>query len=212
MNVENAFELAEIESGTLAQIVRKMNKTSNNLYAELILRTIGKLYGDTAPDENRHLQQVRGDDSAGTSVVKKWLAENDVATEEIKIHDGSGLSRLNYVTPEAFGRALIFAAQSKFADVFKDSLPIAATDGTLGGRLGKARGKILGKTGSIRYVNSLAGYADKDDGETLAFAIISNNITKRSDSSKVIDEIAISLVKKPEEKTEEQKNSKKSAK
>ena len=200
MNVENGVELANVESKPLSEIVRKMNKTSNNLYAELLLRTIGKLFGDTAPDDNKQLQEVRGDDSAGTSVIKKFLTEKHAATDELQIHDGSGLSRLDFVTPEAFGRALIYAAQSKFADVFKDSLPIAATDGTLGGRLYKAKGKILAKTGSITYVNSLAGYARKDDGETFTFAIISNNITKKSDSSKIIDKIALSLIEKPDGK------------
>ena len=207
MNVENAAEIARVESKSLSEIVRKMNKTSNNLYAELLLRTVGKLFGDTAPDENKQLQEVRGDDSAGTSVIKKFLAENNAATDELQIHDGSGLSRLDFVTPEAFGRALIYAAQAKFSDVFKDSLPIAATDGTLGGRLYKAKGKILAKTGSITYVNSLAGYAVRDDGEIFAFSIISNNVTKKKDSSAIIDQIALSIAEKPDEKkTDEKQN------
>ncbi len=199
LDVENAIELASIESKTLAEIVQKMNKRSINVYAELLLRTIGKKFGDTAPDDNRQLQEVRGDAAAGASVIKKFLKENNVATDEIQIHDGSGLSRLDFVTPEAFGRALVFAAQSQFADVFKDSLPIAATDGTLGGRLGKAKGKILAKTGSITFVNSLAGYAQAADGEIYAFAIISNNITRKGDSSRIIDAIATSLTEQKSE-------------
>lgn len=206
LDVKNAVELASIESRTLAEIVQKMNKRSINVYAELLLRTIGKKFGDTAPDENRQLQEVRGDDAAGTSVIKKFLKENNVATDEIQIHDGSGLSRLDFVTPEAFGRALVFAAQSQFADVFKDSLPIAATDGTLGGRLGKAKGKILAKTGSITFVNSLAGYAQAADGEIYAFAIISNNITRKSDNSRIIDAIATSLTRI--DKNEQNENNK----
>ena len=193
LNPENAVELAAVESQTLAEIVKKMNKKSINLYGELILRTIGKKLGETAPDEDLRVQKLRGDDSAGTSVLKKWLKENNVATEEIEIHDGSGLSRLNMVTPESFGRALVYAAQSNFAETFKDSLPIAGTDGTLSGRLSKVKGKILAKTGSISYVSSLAGYA-QSDGETLAFVIICNNDTHKKDSSQIVDEIAASLV------------------
>ena len=117
-DVETAKELASIESQTLKEIVRRMNKDSVNLYAELILRTLGKKFGETAPDENPQMQKLRGDDSAGASVIKKWLTENNVATDEIKIHDGSGLSRLDFVTPESIGRALVFAAQSKFAESF----------------------------------------------------------------------------------------------
>lgn len=194
LNVETAAELAAVDSKTLAEIVNRMNKHSVNLYGELILRTLGKKFGDTAPDESRQMQAVRGDDAAGAAVVKKWLTEKNVAADEIQIHDGSGLSRLDFVTPEAFVRALVFAAESNFADVFKDSLPIAATDGTLGGRLSKVKGKILAKTGSVTYVNSLTGYAQASDDEIFAFAIISNNVTRKSDSSRIIDQIAASFV------------------
>ncbi len=193
LNVETSVEIASIESKTLAEIIRRMNKNSVNIYAELILRTLGRNFGDSAIAETKQLQEVRGDDSAGTSVIKKFLRENKVATEEIQIHDGSGLSRLDFVTPEAFGRALIYAAQSKFSDAFVASLPIAATDGTLGGRLGKAKGKIFAKTGSISFVNSLAGYAQAADGEILTFAIIGNNVTRKSDSANLIDQIALRL-------------------
>ncbi len=183
LNVETAIELAAVESATLAELVNKMNKRSVNIYAELMLRTLGKNFGDSAPAEMRQMQEVRGDDSAGTSVIKKFLTENKVLTEEIQIHDGSGLSRLDFVTPEAFARALVYAAQSKFADAFIISLPIAGADGTLSGRLGKVKGKIYAKTGSISYVSSLAGYALTAEGEVLAFAITGNNITKKSDGA-----------------------------
>ena len=191
--VENAVELAAVESVTLAEIVQRMNKRSVNIYAELLLRTLGKMFGEFAPDEIRQMQEVRGDNAAGTAVIKKFLRENKVAVDEIQIHDGSGLSRLNFVTPEAFARALVYAAQSKFSDVLINSLPIAATDGTLGGRLGKAKGKIYAKTGSITFVNSLAGYAQTPENEILTFAVISNNVTKKSGGANVVDAIAASL-------------------
>lgn len=192
-NAADAFELASVDSQTLGEIVRRMNKDSVNLYAELILRSLGKRFGETAPDENKSIQRTRGDDAAGASVMKRWLTEKNVVTDEIKIHDGSGLSRLDFVTPEAVGRALIYAAQSKFADAFKNSLPVAGVDGTLRGRLGNRRGKILGKTGSIMYVNTLAGYAKDSTDETFAFVIFCNNQTRKADSSVVIDRMAAIL-------------------
>ena len=195
LNTETAVGLASIESQTLGEIVRKMNKNSVNIYAELILRTLGRKFGDEAPDADFKGQKLGGDDTAGAALITKWLKEKNVAVQEIKIHDGSGLSRLNFVTPEAFGRALVYAAQSNFADIFKDSLPVAATDGTLGGRLGNVRGKVLAKTGSITYVNSLAGYANTKGEDTLAFAVLINNDTRRgTGSSGVIDEIITALV------------------
>lgn len=188
-----AVELASIDSQTLGEIVRRMNKDSVNIYAELILRTLGKRFGDSAPDEDTAIQRTRGDDAAGASVIKKWLTENNIAADEIKIHDGSGLSRLDFVTPEAVGRALIFAAQSKYADTFKNSLPVAGTDGTLRGRMGNVRGKVLAKTGSIMYVNALAGYAKNSIDETFAFVVIGNNQTRKENSNVLLDAIAAKL-------------------
>jgi serine-type D-Ala-D-Ala carboxypeptidase/endopeptidase (penicillin-binding protein 4) len=195
-NVEEAFELAAVESAPLGGIVRKMNKDSVNLYAELILRTLGKRFGDGAPDENPKSQKTRGTDAAGAAVIKQWLAENGASFQETEsIKDGSGLSRLNFVTPETVGRALIAANQMKSAQAFRDSLPIAGTDGTLRGRLTNFAGKIRAKTGSIMFVNALAGYAKTDSGETLAFVILCNNETRKADSSVLIDRIAAELAK-----------------
>lgn len=193
LDTGSAKEIASAQSQPLSEIVRRMNKDSVNLYAELILRTLGKQFGETAPDQNPKMQKLRGDDSAGAAVIKKWLSENNIAAAEIEIHDGSGLSRLDFVTPETILRALVFGVQSKFADEFKNSLPIAGVDGTLRGRLGNVSGKIIAKTGSIQYVNTLAGYAESAD-ETFAFVIICNNATGKSDSGAVIDAIASSLI------------------
>ena len=121
-SVENSVELAFVESAPLSEIVKRMNKRSVNVYAELLLRTMGKKFGDTAPDENRQMTEVRGDDLAGAEVIKKFLRENKVAADELQIHDGSGLSRLDYVSPEAFvtrfyfrGAIEIFRCFQRFA-------------------------------------------------------------------------------------------------
>ncbi len=193
VNREKFGELAKVESKTLAEIVRKMNKDSVNLYAELILRTLGKRFGNEAPDENPKFQKLRGDDSAGASVIVKWLKENKSADDEIQIHDGSGLSRLDLVSPETFGRALVFANQAKFAENFKTSLPIAGVDGTLRGRL---RGeKVAAKTGSMTFINSIAGYANSSTGESYAFAVILNNETRKAESTAVIDSVIQHLLR-----------------
>ena len=131
-----------------------------------------------------------GDDALGAMTIKNWLAEKGVALGETEIHDGSGLSRLDFVSPETLGRLLVFAAQMKHADVFRNSLPIAGTDGTLGGRLTKFKGKVFAKTGSITYVNALAGYAQIADDETLAFVIFCNNETSKQNSVSTVDAIA----------------------
>ena len=192
LDVTNTIELASIQSQTLAETVNQMNKDSVNLYAELILRILGKNFGKEAPDEKPQIQKLRGDDLAGAAVIKKWLKDHDIATDEIAIHDGSGLSRLDLISPEMIARALVYAAQSKFAETFKASIPVSGKSGTLRNRLKNVSGKILAKTGSITYVNSLAGYA-KSRNEIVAFAIISNNQTHKIKSTKTIDSIATIL-------------------
>ncbi|HEX8638270.1 MAG TPA: D-alanyl-D-alanine carboxypeptidase/D-alanyl-D-alanine-endopeptidase, partial [Pyrinomonadaceae bacterium] len=194
LDVSKARELASVQSQTLVEIVKRMNKHSVNLYAELILRTIGNRFGDTVPNDIQLPQNVRGDDTSGAAVMKRWLLEHKIAADDAQIADGSGLSRLDFVSPEMFARAFIVAAQSNYAQPFADSLPIAATDGTLGGRLGKAKGRVIAKTGTITFVNSLAGYAASDSGEVLAFAVITNNETRQKGVTNVIDTAVMTLV------------------
>lgn len=187
--------IASVESAPLAEIVRGMNKDSVNLYAELILRTLGKKFGAEVPDENPKARLTRGDDAAGAAVVKKWLADhNALGRPDESIKDGSGLSRLDLVTPETIGRAIVAGNQLKDKDAFRLSLPLAGTDGTLRGRLAAANGKIAAKTGSMTFVSSLAGYAKRGD-ETFAFAIVCNDQTRKSDVTPFIDALALELIK-----------------
>jgi D-alanyl-D-alanine carboxypeptidase/D-alanyl-D-alanine-endopeptidase (penicillin-binding protein 4) len=192
-DAQNAQNLAQVESQTLGEIVKRMNKNSVNLYAELILRTLGKKFGNEVPDNIQMPQSVRGSDTAGAAVIKKWLIDHKIAANEAQISDGSGLSRLDFLTPESFARAFIAAAQSPSAQVFTDSLPIAATDGTLGGRLGTAKGRVLAKTGTVTFVNSLAGYVQSEPGEVFTFAVIVNNETHKNLAINIIDKIVLTL-------------------
>ena len=170
--------------------MRQTNKESNNLFAELILRTLGKERGASAPDPDPRKNRARGDDEAGTAVVKSWLDHADIRTRGLAIRDGCGLSRLDLVTPESTARLLTAIARTNSASVFHDSLPIAGRDGTLGGRLRREAGRIFAKTGTLTYVHSLSGYADTKNGEVLVFSIFCNDVTDASDAVRVIDEIA----------------------
>ena len=185
-DADSLRELAAVESDSLAEIVKRTNKRSLNLNAELMLRTIGAQSRQTADKEKRIML---GDDALGTMVIKNWLAEKGVSVGEQEIRDGSGLSRLDFISPETMGRLLVHAASMKFAQEFKDSLPIAGTDGTLGGRLVKFKDKIFAKTGTVTFVNALAGYAQIADDETLVFVILCNNETSQQSSVSTIDEV-----------------------
>ncbi|MGB7926332.1 MAG: D-alanyl-D-alanine carboxypeptidase/D-alanyl-D-alanine-endopeptidase [Pyrinomonadaceae bacterium] len=186
-------ELAYVNSRTLGEIVRPTNKESLNLNAELILRTLGKERGEMAPEPDPVRMRIRGDDQAGAAVVRMWLERAGIATGTLALHDGSGLSRLDRVTPEATARLLAQIAKTSSANVFRDSLPVSGRDGTLRSRLNRASGRILAKTGTLTYTNSLSGYATTADNEPLAFSIICNDETIKESSTEVIDAIAILL-------------------
>jgi len=189
-DLQKAIELAHQDSETLGEIVRKTNKESNNLFAELILRTLGKARGALAPDPDPRKNRTRVDDEAGTAVVKAWLDHADIRTSGLAIRDGSGLSRLDLVTPESTVRLLTAIARTNSAPVFHDSLPIAGRDGTLVGRLRREAGRIFAKTGTLTYDHSLSGYVNTKNGEVLVFSIFCNDVTGPSDAVRVIDEIA----------------------
>jgi len=190
---QKATEVAHVESQSLTEIIRQTNKESNNLYAELILRTLGKERGATTPDPSPRKNLARGDDEAGIAVIRSWLNSRGVSASSLAIHDGSGLSRLNLVTPESAARLLASMAKFSSADVFRESLPIAGRDGTLRGRLLPQAGRVFAKTGFLTYAQSLSGYVARKDGGLLAFSILSNDDTSSGRSVRTIDRIAALL-------------------
>jgi D-alanyl-D-alanine carboxypeptidase/D-alanyl-D-alanine-endopeptidase (penicillin-binding protein 4) len=192
-----ANELAFVSSEPLNAIARITNKESNNLYAELILRTLGREQRDMLAEPEPPGRE-RGDEEAGADLVRMWLARNGVDTQSMALHDGSGLSRLNLVTPEATARLLISLSKSSSSQVFRESLPIAGKDGTLAGRLKTIAGRAFAKTGSLTYDNSLSGYLITGNGETLAFSIFCNDYAGRGNSSRLIDQIVIRLASYPD--------------
>jgi D-alanyl-D-alanine carboxypeptidase/D-alanyl-D-alanine-endopeptidase (penicillin-binding protein 4) len=184
---QNGIELAYIESAPLASIVRTTNKESNNLYAELIFRALGKEKGASVPDPDPRKNAARGDDEAGVAVVKKWLSDHNIDATSLALHDGSGLSRLDLITPESAVRLLAVASQTSWHQNFYDSLPVAGHDGTLQGRLKNITGRVVAKTGSLTYDHSLSGYATMQSGDVLVFSIICNDATDKTHPVRTID-------------------------
>jgi D-alanyl-D-alanine carboxypeptidase/D-alanyl-D-alanine-endopeptidase (penicillin-binding protein 4) len=200
-----AVELASLTSQPLSEIVKKTNKESINLYAELILRTLGRERGKMLALP-QPVGRERGDDEAGLAVIRLWLARSGIPTEHIALHDGSGLSRLDLVTPESSIRLLLSLSKTASGPVFRESLPIAGRDGTLADRLRMLKGSVSAKTGSLTYDNSLSGYLTTSKGELLAFSIMCNDQTGRSDSARLIDQIALLLAGSLSPSTEKARN------
>jgi serine-type D-Ala-D-Ala carboxypeptidase/endopeptidase (penicillin-binding protein 4) len=183
-----AIELAFVSSQSLGEITRTTNKESNNLYAELILRTLGRERGELAalPSE---LGRERGDDEVGLAVIRLWLTRSGVTSEHLALHDGSGLSRLNLVTPASTTSLLRAMSKTTSSQIFKDSLPLAGHDGTLSGRLRTLTDRVSAKTGSLTYDTSLSGYLTASNDQVYVFSIMCNDQTRRSNTSGLIDQI-----------------------
>ncbi|HEV7799244.1 MAG TPA: D-alanyl-D-alanine carboxypeptidase/D-alanyl-D-alanine-endopeptidase [Pyrinomonadaceae bacterium] len=193
----HSIELAFLDSQPLGEIARKTNKESINLYAELILRTLGRERGEMAALP-QGAGRERGDDEAGLAVIRVWLGRAGITTSRIALHDGSGLSRLDLVTPESSARLLLGLSKTASGQVFKESLPIAGRDGTLAGRLKALTDRVAAKTGSLTYDNSLSGYLTTSRGQLLAFSIMCNDQIGRGNSTELIDKIVALLAEVPD--------------
>jgi D-alanyl-D-alanine carboxypeptidase/D-alanyl-D-alanine-endopeptidase (penicillin-binding protein 4) len=152
-------------SPPLSEALKIINKRSQNLHAEQLLRTLGA--------ETRGI----GSAQAGIETVDEFLRTRvGMPPGSIYMVDGSGLSRLNLVTPAAIVRLLAHMRTHPNADEFYDSLLIPG-ENAVASRLNEplTRGNVHAKTGTVRYVSSYSGYVTSAGGELLAFAILLNN-------------------------------------
>lgn len=152
------------DSPPISEIVNLLNKPSDNLIAECLLKSMSPA--------NREASAA-----AGRSVALEQLRNLGLDTEPVRMADGSGLSRRNFVTARFLADLLSKMAGTPVGKVFRNSLPVAGVDGTLANRMKGtlAQGNVLAKTGFIGEVSSLSGYVRTKYGEDLVFAIIMNN-------------------------------------
>lgn len=147
------------------EIIKVINKNSENFFAEQLIKTIGFEEKDF------------GSIDTGVEAIRSVLKDMGINPDNMIIADGSGLSRLNLVTPKQVVSVLSYMYKSKYFIPYFNSLPIAGVDGTLGSRMKntKAVNKVRAKTGYLDEVRSLSGYAFTGDNEPVAFSIIANN-------------------------------------
>jgi len=190
-----SIEIATLQSPPFSLIAAQTMKPSQNLYTELILRTLGKVAPPlvTTPGAST-LGQTSED--LGLETVKSFLKTAGIQPESLVLSDGSGLSRNDMITADASVQLLTFMSRHRFADVFRAALPIAGVDGTLRNRLKNtaAENNLRAKTGSLSSVASLSGYVTTSAGEKLAFSIMVNNYPNDVEPRIVcIDPIAVLL-------------------
>ncbi|MBG1265302.1 D-alanyl-D-alanine carboxypeptidase/D-alanyl-D-alanine endopeptidase [Nostoc sp. WHI] len=183
----NQEEIAFVESPPLSELLAETNLNSNNLYAEALLRAL-------AGEKPRVKNQTSAD--VGLEVIKASLTQLGVDPANYILVDGSGLSRRNLATPEAFVQALRGIARTPTAFVYRASLPVAGKSGTLKGRFQNtsAEGIVQAKTGTLTGVVSLSGYMNAPKYEPLVFSIIVNQSQQPATVVRqAIDEVVVLL-------------------
>ncbi len=158
-------ELASWQSLPLIDNLRILIKSSRNLYGEMLLRRLGAEVSGVGSLET------------GLQALEAFLEKAGIADEPLDFSDGSGLSRTNLLTPASVVRLLQFMERHPQAAGFRDCLPVAGRDGTLKNRMKgtAAEARVLAKTGTLKFVSSLAGYVTNLDGTRMAFSIMANN-------------------------------------
>ena len=202
-------EIATYQSVPFSVVAAQTLKPSQNLYTELILRTLGNIPASAAPpsDSSGDLSSDRPSQSPvtelrqtsedrGVEVVKGFLKTVGIRPESLLLNDGSGLSRNDMVTADSTVQLLTYMSRHRYADVFRNALPIAGVDGTLRNRMKGtvAEGNLRAKTGSLSSAASLGGYVTTTAGEKLVFTIMVNNYPSDVEPRTVcIDPIAVLL-------------------
>jgi len=162
---EDPTVLAEHVSVPLRDAVKLINKISQNLHTEMLLRTVARQSGVWAtPDDLMKAPQ-------------DFYASAGIDPDDVIQSDASGLSRHDLVTPRAIVALLQFAQKQPWFETYFNSLPVAGVDGTLEDRMKNtpAEGHIHAKTGSVAHVRTLSGFADTPSGRRLIFSFLSNN-------------------------------------
>jgi D-alanyl-D-alanine carboxypeptidase/D-alanyl-D-alanine-endopeptidase (penicillin-binding protein 4) len=163
----NADKVASFASPPLSQIVSEMNRESINIVAELLFRDAARA---SAPNGI-------GTAASGLANMRDFLSKKvGASANAIDVHDGSGLSTLDYLTPRLMIQLLSYAHHGPWSSAFHGSLPVAGESELLRRRMRAtpAQGNLHAKTGTTNTVVGLGGYVTAKDGEIVAFSFLYN--------------------------------------
>ncbi|WP_223806498.1 D-alanyl-D-alanine carboxypeptidase/D-alanyl-D-alanine-endopeptidase [Novosphingobium sp. LASN5T] len=157
--------LARLSPPALAADVMRINKDSQNLHAELLLRRIGRLSGS-------------GSVADGLAALRGVLAQAGLPRAGYDFFDGSGMSTYNRASPRATVLLLRWAAGQPWGAAWRATLPVGGVDGTLKNRFAATplQGAIFAKTGSLNASNALSGFLRAASGQELIFSIYANDV------------------------------------
>ncbi|MBU1329388.1 MAG: D-alanyl-D-alanine carboxypeptidase/D-alanyl-D-alanine-endopeptidase [Gammaproteobacteria bacterium] len=187
---DDARLLARSFSPDLVEIIRDINKYSNNTMARQLLLSIGAQFRNEAD----------GDDAkAAQRVIRDWLARKGITAPQLVIENGSGLSRDERISAREMAKILQAAWQSPYAAEFISSMPLVAMDGTMRRRLRNSAlvGQAHIKTGTLNNVRAIAGFSRDNNGNSWAVVAILND-PKPWGASSILDQVLIDLYRQPQ--------------
>ena len=182
--------LARAFSPDLAEIIRDINKYSNNTMAQQLFLSLGAQFRNDAD----------GDDAkAAQRVVRQWLAKKGITAPHLVMENGSGLSRAERVSAREMAQMLQAAWKSPYAAEFISSMPIAGKDGTMRKRLKTTamNGQAHIKTGTLNTVRAISGFSRDSNGNTWAVVAILND-PRPWGASAILDQVLLDLYRQPQ--------------
>lgn len=160
----------------LAEDLRTINKASQNLHAELMLRRLGRQSGTGAIAD-------------GLSIVRDMLGRAGLRRTDYDFSDGSGMSTYNRVTPRGVVTLLRWAATQPWGAAWRATFPVGGVDGTLTRRFRGTtlEGRLFAKTGSLNATSALSGYLIARSGRTLTFSFYANDVPDGASATATMD-------------------------
>ncbi|HMJ93732.1 MAG TPA: D-alanyl-D-alanine carboxypeptidase/D-alanyl-D-alanine-endopeptidase [Allosphingosinicella sp.] len=168
--------LASLSGPPVSNDLALINKASQNLHAELMLRRLGRLEGS-------------GSIADGLVIVRRMIEAAGVPRAGWDLSDGSGMSTYNRAAPRSVVRLLRWIAGRPWGEAWRATLPVGGVDGTLSRRFRGTplEGKIFAKTGTLNATSALSGYLIARSGRTLTFSSYANDIAEGSEASEAVD-------------------------
>jgi serine-type D-Ala-D-Ala carboxypeptidase/endopeptidase (penicillin-binding protein 4) len=188
------LEIAGVESQPLAEMLKVINKQSQNLHTELMLRQLGTRHADALSLDD--YGRPKSTALLGAEIRSRFLQRAGIDVAPLSLRDGSGLARQNLVTPRSTALLLEFMLGRPYTKTWLESLTVAGVDGTLKRRMrdSAAANKMRGKTGTLTYVNALSGYITTKRGQPLILSLMGNNYTGPGrETTGVMDQICAML-------------------
>lgn len=175
-------ELARLVPPPLAEDIVRINKESQNVHAELLLRRLG-------------LGAAAGSIEGGVAAVAAMMARAGAARTGWDLSDGSGMSTYNRLSPRATVALLRWAATQPWSAAWRATLPVAGVDGTLRNRFRGTllEGRLFAKTGSLNASNALSGYLLAASGRTLTFSFFANDMPGGASAAARMDAVLLDI-------------------